>query len=139
MIRTQYYAEDEFRAPRFNGPAELKVLGQWVTADIQLSPHAILEAIDLVRLAQADPGFAPEEMDGNAHTATFSPQGLAIENHFVEHVQGEFPLDKALAVLLDFWDYYLLAHPEKNIASYWSEYVKENGRDPLAGLRDITA
>ncbi|MFB7596737.1 hypothetical protein [Streptomyces sp. NPDC056160] len=138
MIRTQYYARDEkFRVPRYTGPAELKILGHWVTADIQLSPLAILEAIDLVRLAQSDPGFAPEDLDGNAHTATVSPQGVAVENHFVEHVKGEFPLDKALAVLLDFWDYYVLAHPE-DVVSYWSEYVKENGRDPLAGLRDIT-
>ncbi|MEU6774186.1 hypothetical protein [Streptomyces sp. NPDC046759] len=137
MIRTQYYAQDEFGAPRFNGPAELKVLGHWVTSDIQLSPLAILEAIDLVRLAQSDPGFTPEDLDGNAHTATISPQCVAIENHFLEHVQGEFPLDKALAVLLDFWDYYLLVHPE-DVVSYWNEYVKENGRDPLAGLRDVT-
>ncbi|MER5547089.1 hypothetical protein ACWD4N_04800 [Streptomyces sp. NPDC002586] len=137
MIRTQYYAQDKFRAPRFNGPAELDVLGYWVTSDIQLSPLAILEAIDLVRLAQSDPGFGPEDMDGNSSTATFSPQGVAIENHFLEHVQGEFPLDTALAILLDFWDYYVLAHPE-DVVSYWSEYTKENGRDPLAGLRDIT-
>ncbi|GGZ67704.1 hypothetical protein ACFOOM_11545 [Streptomyces echinoruber] len=138
MIRTKYYTQDEFRTPRFNGPAELKVLGQWVTADIQLSALSILEAIDLVRMAQADPDFPPEEMDGNAHTATFSPQGVTIENNFVEHVQGEFPLDTTLAVLLDFWDYYALARPT-NIASHWEEYVKENGRDPLAGLREITA
>ncbi|WNM30243.1 hypothetical protein RKE30_07405 [Streptomyces sp. Li-HN-5-11] len=113
MIRTQYYAQGDFGLPLFQGPAELNALGNWVTGDIQLSPLSILEAIDLVRLAQADPGFTPEEMDGNAHTATFSSQGVAIENHFAEHVQGEFLLDKALAVLLDFWDYYLLAHPEK--------------------------
>jgi hypothetical protein len=40
-------------------------------------------------------------------------------------------------VLLDFWDYYLLVHPE-DVVSYWNEYVKEHGRNPLAGLRDIT-
>jgi hypothetical protein len=137
VIRTQYYAQDKFELPRFNGPAELKVLGHWVTSDIQLSPLAILEAIDLVRLAQSDSGFGPEDLDGNSSTATISPQGVTIENHFLEHVQGEFPLDKALAVLLDFWDYYLLACPGESIVPYWDEYVKENGRDPLAGLRDI--
>ncbi|WNM30242.1 hypothetical protein RKE30_07400 [Streptomyces sp. Li-HN-5-11] len=138
MIRTHYYMESEFETPRFNGPAELDVLGEWVTADIQLVGLSILEAIDLVRLAQSDPGFGPEEFGGNAHTATFSSQGVAIENHFLEHVQGEFPLDKALAVLLDFWDYYVLACPT-DVVSDWNEYVKENGRDPLAGLRDVTA
>ncbi|AOR32986.1 hypothetical protein BFF78_19660 [Streptomyces fodineus] len=139
MIRTQYYARDEkFRTPRFTGPAELKVLGAWVSGDIQLSPLAILEAIDLVRLAQSDPGFSPEEMDGNAYTATFSPQGVAIENHFLEHVQGDFPLDTVLAVLLDFWDYYVLGRPEE-VVPYWNEYVKENGRDPLAGLRNVAS
>ncbi|MGW2643628.1 hypothetical protein ACWC2T_01680 [Streptomyces sp. NPDC001393] len=137
MIRTQYYAEDEFELPRFNGPAELKVLGHWVSGDIQLVGLSILEAIDLVRLAQADPGFTPEDLDGNAFTATISPQGVAIENHFLEHVQGEFPLDTALAILLDFWDYYALASSGK-VVSRWNEYVKENGRDPLAGLREIT-
>ena len=139
MIRTQYYAQDEFGLPLFNGPAELMVLGHWVTADIQLSPLSILEAIDLVRLAQSDPGFAPEDLDGNAHTATISPQGVAVENHFLEHVQGEFPLDKTLAILLDFWDYYVLAHPERDVVSCRSEYEKENGRDPLAGLRNTPA
>jgi hypothetical protein len=109
-----------------------------VTADIQLDGLSILEAIDLVRLAQSDPGFAPEEMDGNAHTATFSPQGVAVENHYVEHVQGEFSLDTTLEILLDFWDYFVLACPGE-VVSYWNEYVKENGRDPLAGLRDVTA
>lgn len=138
MIRTQYYAEDEFRTPDFTGPAELKVLGHWVSGDLQLVGLSILEAIDLVRLAQSDPGFTPEEMDGNAHTATFSPQGLLIENHFVEHVQGEFPLAKALEVLLDFWDYYVRARPA-NVVSYWNEYVKEHGRDPLTGLRNVAS
>lgn len=138
MIKTRHYTESEFETPRFTGPAELKVLGHWVTADIQLDGLSILEAIDLVRLAQSDPGFAPEEMDGNAHTATFSPQGVAVENHYVEHVQGEFSLDTTLEILLDFWDYFVLACPGE-VVSYWNEYVKENGRDPLAGLRDVTA
>ncbi|WP_179023254.1 hypothetical protein [Streptomyces sp. IMTB 2501] len=42
------------------------------------------------------------------------------------------------AVLLDFWDYYVLAGSD-DVVSYWNECVQENGRDPLAGLRDITA
>jgi hypothetical protein len=137
-MKTRYYTRDEFGSPRFSGAPELKVLGHWVTADIQLSPLAILEAIDLVRMAQSDPDFHPEEMDGNAHTATFSPQGLTIEKNFAEHVRGEFSLDTALAILLDFWDYYVLTHPGKDLVTYCNEYEKENGRDPLAGLRKIS-
>jgi hypothetical protein len=130
--------EDDSELPRFSGPAELKVLGHWVSGDIQLVGLSILEAIDLVRLAQSDAGFAPEDLTGNAFTATISPQEVTIENHFLEQVRGAFPLDKALVVLLDFWDYFTLASPDK-CTSCWNEYVRENGRDPLAGLREITA
>ncbi|GHC50690.1 hypothetical protein LE181_25135 [Streptomyces sp. SCA3-4] len=136
MIRTQYYTEDVKDLPRFTGPAGLKVLGNWVTSDIQLVPPSVLEAIDLVTAAQADKGFAPEDLDGNAHTATVSPQGVAVENHFVEHVQGEFTLDDALRVLVDFWDYCCLAMPTQ-VDQHRRAYAEENGRDPLAGIRDF--
>ncbi|MFE9636058.1 hypothetical protein [Streptomyces sp. NPDC006463] len=136
MIRTQYYVQGPFGVPSFSGPAELKFLGQWVTADIQLVPLAILEAIDLVTAAQANPGFAPEDLDGNAHTVTIGPQGVRVENYFVEHVQGEFTLDDAFRVLVDFWDYCCLANPEK-ADSRRREYADEYGRDPLAGIRDL--
>ncbi|MGW1200048.1 hypothetical protein ACWD4B_30050 [Streptomyces sp. NPDC002536] len=134
MIRTQYYAQNEFKVPAFIGPAGLKVLGNWVTSDIQLSPLAVLEAIDLVKIAQGDAGAAPEHLDGNAFSATVSPQGVEIENHFLEHVQGEFKLDQALQVLIDFWDYCCQANPEE-AESYRREYADEHGRDPLAGVR----
>ncbi|MFE4870077.1 hypothetical protein [Streptomyces sp. NPDC056682] len=136
MIRTQYYVTNQFRVPFFSGPDELSVLGQWVTADIQLSPLSILEAIDLVTEAKANPGFTPEDLDGNAHTATISPQGVRVENHFVEHVQGEFTLDDAFRVLVDFWDYCCQAHPEK-VDARRRQYAEENGHDPLAGIRDF--
>ncbi|MFD8997055.1 hypothetical protein [Streptomyces abikoensis] len=136
MIRTQYYVQDRFRAPNFSGPTELNFLGQWVTSDIQLSPLAILEAIDLVTAAKADLDFAPEDLDGNAHTATISPLGVTVENHFVEHVQGEYSLDDAFRVLVDFWDYCCQAHPDK-ADSRRCEYAEEYGRDPLAGIRDF--
>ncbi|MEU3723663.1 hypothetical protein [Streptomyces sp. NPDC031705] len=135
MIRTQYYVTNPFRSPFFSGPDELSVLGQWVTADIQLSPLCILEAIDLVTEAKANPGFAPEDLDGNAHTATISSQGVRVENHFVEHVQGAFTLDDAFRVLVDFWDYCCQAHPEE-VDARRREYAGEHGRDPLAGIRD---
>ncbi|MFY4719893.1 hypothetical protein [Streptomyces sp. LaBMicrA B280] len=139
MIRTQYYTRDnKSRTPQFNGPTELTILGVWVSGDIQLSGYSILEAIDLARQAQANPDFTPEEMDGNAYTATFSHQVLAIENHFLEHVRGEFSMDAALAVLLDFWDYYARACPDE-VAPFWKQYVEENSRDPLAGLRDVAS
>lgn len=138
MIRTQYYTQDEFGVPRFTGPAELKVLGHWVTSDIQLSPLAILEAIDLVKAAQEDAGVAPEDLDGNAHSVTISSQGVEVENHFVEHVQGRFTLDQSLRVLIDFWDYCCQAHPEE-VDSYRREYAAEHGRDPLAGVRGFQA
>ncbi|MGW8332630.1 hypothetical protein ACWGLE_32580 [Streptomyces sp. NPDC055897] len=134
MIRTQYYVTNQFRVPFFSGPDELSVLGQWVTADIQLSPLSILEAIDLVSQAKADPSFAPEDLDGNAHTATISRQGVRVENHYVDHVQGEFSLDDAFRVLVDFWDYCCQAHPEKVDARRY-QYAEENGHDPLAGVR----
>ncbi|GHD67412.1 hypothetical protein ACWC98_19130 [Streptomyces goshikiensis] len=136
MIRTQYYVQDAFRAPSFSGPAELNILGQWVTADLQLVPLSILEAIDLVTEAKTNPGFAPEDLDGNAHTATISPQGVRVENHYVEHVQGDYTLDDAFRVLVDFWDYCCQAHPEK-VDSRRREYAAEHGRDPLAGIRDF--
>ncbi|MFD7628296.1 hypothetical protein ACFV7Q_20025 [Streptomyces sp. NPDC059851] len=136
MTRTKYFGTGAFGVPDFSGPAELSVLGQWVTADIQLSPLSILEAIDLVTEAKADPGFAPEDLDGNAHTATISPQGVRVENHYVEHVQGEFTLDDAFRVLVDFWHYCSLAHPDE-VDSRRREYVDEYGRDPLAGIRDL--
>jgi hypothetical protein len=47
-------------------------------------------------------------------------------------------LGKALAVLLDFWDYVTLASPD-TFTSRRNEYARENGRDPLAGLRETTA
>ncbi|MEU2956058.1 hypothetical protein AB0M94_26095 [Streptomyces xanthochromogenes] len=134
MIRTQYYVET-FGTPEFSGPEELGTLGQWVTADIQLSPHSVLETIDLVAQAKADPGFAPEDLDGNAHTVTIGPQGVRVENHFVEHVQGDFTLDDAFRVLLDFWDYCYQAHPEK-ADERRRQYAEENGHDPLVGIRD---
>ncbi|MEU2393724.1 hypothetical protein [Streptomyces sp. NPDC007369] len=87
MTRTKYYVEGAFGAPSFAGPDELMFLGEWVTADIQLSPLSVLEAIDLVTAARTDPGFVPEDLDGNAHTATISPQGVRVENHCVEHVR----------------------------------------------------
>ncbi|MFF5704593.1 hypothetical protein ACFY7H_19125 [Streptomyces sp. NPDC012794] len=74
MIRTEYYVQDAFGVPDFAGPAELRVLGQWVTADIQLSPLSVLEAIDLVIEAKGNAAFAPEDLDGNAHTVTSSRQ-----------------------------------------------------------------
>lgn len=55
----------------------------------------------------------------------------------MKHLQGEFPLEAVLAVLRDFWDYYVLGHPEE-VGDAWNEYVRKNGRNPLAGLRDIT-
>lgn len=94
--------------------------------------------IDLVRLAQSEDRFSPKPWNGNAHAATISSQGIEVENYFVEHSQGTFPLEMALAVLLDFWDYCVLTHPEKDFASYCNEYAKENGRDPLAGLRKVS-
>ncbi|MFD8979042.1 hypothetical protein [Streptomyces sp. NPDC059564] len=135
MIRTKYYVEDAFGVPEFSGPAELNILGQWVTADIQLSPLSVLEAIDLMAEAKANPAFAPEDLDGNAHTVTISPQGVRVENYFVEHVQGEYTLDDAFRVLVDFWDYCCLANPQK-ADSRRREYAEEHGRDPLAGIRD---
>ncbi|MFG2622476.1 hypothetical protein ACGFXC_33135 [Streptomyces sp. NPDC048507] len=138
MMRTRYYVEGAFGAPDFAGPAELNILGQWVTADVQLSPLSVLEAIDLVTEAKADPAFTPEDLDGNAHTVTISPQGVRVENHFVEHVQGEYTLDDAFQVLVDFWDYCCLANPPK-AASRRREYAVEHGRDPLAGIRDRPA
>ncbi|MFD3544283.1 hypothetical protein ACFWUW_01440 [Streptomyces sp. NPDC058655] len=136
MIRTQYYVQSACGVPTFSGPDELSFLGQWVTADIQLSPLSVLEAIDLVTEAKVNLGFAPEDLDGNAHTVTISPQGVRVENYFVEHVQGDYSLDDAFRVLVDFWDYCCLAHPEKSDARR-REYADEHGRDPLAGIRDI--
>ncbi|ATZ28357.1 hypothetical protein SLAV_32925 [Streptomyces lavendulae subsp. lavendulae] len=124
VIRTQYYVQGPFGVPDFSGPAELNILGQWVTADIQLVPLSVLEAIDLVAAAMADPGFAPEDLDGNAHTATIGPRGVRVENHFVEHVQGEFTLDDAFRVLVDFWDYCRQANPEE-VDAYRREYADE--------------
>ncbi|MFJ9643137.1 hypothetical protein ACWEPM_03820 [Streptomyces sp. NPDC004244] len=136
MIRTKYYVENAFGVPHFCGPDELNVLGQWVTADIQLVPPSILEAIDLVTEAKANPGFVPEDLDGNAHTVTISAQGMRVENYFVEHVQGEYDLDDAFRVLLDFWDYCRQANPE-DADSCRREYAHEHGRDPLAGTREL--
>ncbi|MBY8886642.1 hypothetical protein K7472_17470 [Streptomyces sp. PTM05] len=136
-IRTTYYTEDARELPSFTGPAELKILGHWVTSDIQLSPYAVLEAIDLARTAQANPAFEPESMDGNAFTVTFSPEGLVVENLYVDHVRGEFTLDQALRVLLDFWEYCRQAIPAK-IEDRRREYLEDHGRDPLAGIRDPT-
>ncbi|MFF3860293.1 hypothetical protein [Streptomyces sp. NPDC002209] len=136
MIRTKYYVEDAFGVPSFSGPDELMFLGEWVTADIQLSPLSVLEAIDLVTEAKANPGFAPEDLDGNAHTVTISPQGVRVENYFVEHVQGEYTLDDAFRVLVDFWDYCCLANPQK-ADSRRHEYADEHGHDPLAGIREF--
>ncbi|GAA2467400.1 hypothetical protein ACFPFX_10915 [Streptomyces mauvecolor] len=138
MIRTQYYVKDAFGVPEFSGPDELSTLGEWVAADIQLSPLSVLEAIDLVAEAKANPGFAPEDLDGNAHTVTISPQGVRVENFFVEHVQGEYTLDDAFRVLVDFWDYCCLAIPEK-VDARRRQYAEENGHDPLAGIRDFLA
>ncbi|WP_374778135.1 hypothetical protein OG756_40250 [Streptomyces sp. NBC_01310] len=136
MIRTRYYVENAFGVPDFSGPAELSILGQWVTADIQLSPLSVLEAIDLVAEAKANPAFAPEDLDGNAHTVTIGPQGVRVENYFVEHVQGVYALDDAFRVRVDFWDYCCLANPPK-ADSRRHAYAKEHGRDPLAGIRDF--
>ncbi|MEU9417454.1 hypothetical protein ACFWBH_24770 [Streptomyces sp. NPDC059999] len=136
MIRTEYYVEDAFGVPSFSGPAELNILGQWVTADIQLSPLSVLEAIDLVAEAKVNPGFAPEDLDGNAHTVTISRQGVRVENYFVEHVQGEYTLDDAFRVLVDFWDYCCRANPGK-ADSRRRQYAEEHGHDPLAGIREF--
>ncbi|MEU8583627.1 hypothetical protein [Streptomyces abikoensis] len=40
--------------------------------------------------AKADPDLVPEDLDGNAHTTTISPRGVSVENHFAEHVEGEY-------------------------------------------------
>ncbi|MEV4437825.1 hypothetical protein AB0K09_02205 [Streptomyces sp. NPDC049577] len=136
MIRTEFYVEDEFRVPSFAGPSELKVLGGWITSDIQLSPLAILEAIDLVSAARANPAVGSEELDGNAHTATITGHGVTVENIYVDHVRGEFTLDQALRVLIDFWDYCCQAHSDE-VDEYRRQYASENGRDPLAGIRDF--
>lgn len=137
MIRTKYYVESEFSTPHFTGPSELRVLGHWVSVEIGHYPIGILEVIDLVRRAQSEARFVPQDWNGNAHAATISTQGVEVENYFVQHLQGEFPLDAAVAVLHDFWDYYVLGRPEK-AGDAWYEYVRKNGRNPLAGLRDIT-
>ncbi|MEU2516801.1 hypothetical protein [Streptomyces syringium] len=138
MIRTQYYTEDVNDLPRFTGPAGLSTLGEWVTADIQLSPLSVLEAIDLVAQAKANPGFTPEDLDGNAHTVTIGPQGVRVENFFVEHVQGDYTLDDAFRVLVDFWDYCCLALPGM-VDARRRQYAEENGHDPLAGIREFLA
>jgi hypothetical protein len=138
MIRTKYYVESEFSIPHFTGPSELGTLGHWVSYEIGRRPIDILEVIGLVRRAQSEARFVPQDWNGNAHAATISTQGVAVENYFVEHLQGEFPLDSALAVLHDFWDYYVLEHPEE-AGDAWNEYVRKNGWNPLAGLRDIAA
>lgn len=121
-----------FGVPFFSVPDELKFLGQWVTADIQRSPLKVLEAIDLVNETKANPDFAPEDLNGKAHTVTISPQGVRVENHYVEHVQGDYSLDDAFPVLADFWDYCRLANPEE-AESRRREYAAERGRDSLDG------
>ncbi|MFF4184792.1 hypothetical protein ACFYZ9_16490 [Streptomyces sp. NPDC001691] len=136
MIRTQYYVKDAFGVPEFSGPDELSTLGEWVTADIQLSPLSVLEAIDLVAEAKSNPDFAPEDLDGNAHTVTIGPRGVRVENFFVDDIQGEFTLDDTFRVLVDFWDYCCLAIPEK-VDMRRRQYTEENGHDPLAGIRDF--
>ncbi|MFF5704592.1 hypothetical protein ACFY7H_19120 [Streptomyces sp. NPDC012794] len=60
---------------------------------------------------------------------------MRVENHFVEHVQGDYTLDEAFRVLVDFWDYCCLANPPK-VAARRREYGEEHGRDPLTGIRD---
>ncbi len=135
-IRTKYYTRDEYGVPTYTGPAELEVLGEWVTADIQLSPYAVLEAIDLVRTAQAHPSVEPEDLDGNAHSVSITPQGVKIENLFVEQVRGEFGLDQTLEILLDFWEYCRLAIPDK-IDTRRREYLNDHGRDPLSGISGL--
>ncbi|MFF9210206.1 MULTISPECIES: hypothetical protein [unclassified Streptomyces] len=137
MIRTQYYAENEVSMPQFTGPSALRVLGHWVSDEVGLYASGILEVIDLVRRAQSEGRFVPQNWDGNTHAATISAQGVEVENYFVKDLQGRFSLNEALALLHDFWDYYVLRYPEK-VGDAWHDYVRENGRNPLAGLRDIT-
>ncbi|MCD0483389.1 hypothetical protein LO771_13495 [Streptacidiphilus sp. ASG 303] len=126
---TDYYSLDG-KAPRYTGPEELSVLGQWVDSDIQLSPYSVLQVLDLVRKAEQDVFAVTEEFGGNAHTTEISPKGVSIENDWVEHVRGTFTLDQALDVLLDFWEFCKVCLGEKSEQVH-REWVAEHGRDPL--------
>ncbi|MFF9814278.1 hypothetical protein [Streptomyces sp. NPDC014006] len=136
MTRTPYHFWNTFREPRFNGPEELSVLGYWAS-DIGEYPLNVVEVIDVVRRARSEVPFTPQDWSGNARGATISAHGVEVEHYFVTHLRGEFTLDEALIVLRDLWDHHVLRRPEE-AGDAWSQYAGRTGRNPLAGLRDLT-
>ncbi|MFI1205657.1 hypothetical protein ACH4VR_40610 [Streptomyces sp. NPDC020883] len=129
---TKYFATDG-GYPEYVGPGNLRVVGQWVTADIQVDPYSLLEVLVLVAEAQRNPKAGVEEFGGNAHYAEISPGGVQIQNEYVEHVRGDFPLDQVADVLADFWEYCKSVNPERTRESY-VRYVAEHGHDPIPGF-----
>ncbi|GAA3192348.1 MULTISPECIES: hypothetical protein [Streptomyces] len=133
MEQVSKYFANRDGYPQYAGPENLKVLGNWVTGDIQQVPYTLLEVIDLVVEARRNPDSGVEEFGGNAHYTEIEPQGVHIQNEYVDHVRGDFTLDQALDVLTDFWNYCARVHPERT-AEDLARYVAEYGHDPVAGL-----
>lgn len=93
--------------------------------------------IDVLRRARSEAPFTPQDWSGNAHGAIISAQGVEVEHYFVDRLRGEFTLDAALVVLRDLWDYHVQRRPEE-AGETWNQYAEGTGRNPLAGLRDLT-
>ncbi|GCD39622.1 hypothetical protein OEIGOIKO_07478 [Streptomyces chrestomyceticus JCM 4735] len=129
---TEYFASDG-GYPRYAGPNDLRVLGQWVTTDIQLAPNSLLEVAALVAAARRNPKAQVEEFGGNAHYAEISPDGVRIQNEHVDHVQGNFTVDQAAAVLSDFWNYCMAVIPQRAQEAR-NAFMAEHGHDPVPEL-----
>lgn len=64
--KTKYFSEDSSGYPAYTGPEEFRVLGVWVTGDVQLSPHTFLDMVDVIRGVNTGRVEAPQELSGNA-------------------------------------------------------------------------
>ncbi|MFJ9174960.1 hypothetical protein [Streptomyces sp. NPDC102360] len=100
---------------------------------MQLSPHSVLDMIDVIHGVSTGRVEAPQMLDGNAYATEAHPETVIVQNEFVEHVNGEFTPRQVLDVLLDFWNYCELVMPGEN-AEGRARFVEEHGRDPLTAF-----
>ncbi|WP_425827079.1 hypothetical protein [Streptomyces fractus] len=105
----------------------------WVTGDVQLSPHTVLDMVDVIHGVSTGHVEAPQELSGNAFYVEADRDNVSVQNEFVEHVADEFTPREVLDVLLDFWQYCTLVVPDR-VTENHATYLEEHGRDPLTAF-----
>jgi hypothetical protein len=114
----------------YRAEERLKVLGLWLTGDIQSSLDACLDL--LADLDDISAGRKPEEeWEGNAWYGVLRPDGVELRNQFRAVLQATYPLAEVRRAAESYWRV-LAEDPEKEtVIDRWEEWNKRP--HPLRG------